>query len=78
MSTADLTNARWRKAARSTSGNGGCVEIAGNQRGVTGIRDSLCPQDGPHVTPKAAFAAFPADAKAGYYDVDRPAKGKSA
>jgi hypothetical protein len=73
MSTADLDNAHWRKAARSTSGNGGCVEIAGNLRGVTAIRDSVRPQDGAHVTSKAAFAAFLAGAKAGYYDTDRPA-----
>lgn len=73
MSTAELGKVEWRKATRSTSGNGGCVEIASNLRGVTGIRDSLSPQDSPHVTSKAAFAAFLADAKAGYYDTDRPA-----
>jgi Domain of unknown function (DUF397)/Helix-turn-helix domain len=71
MSTADLVNTRWRKAARSGQANGGCVEIAGNLRHVTGIRDSLRPEDGPHVTSKAAFAAFLADAKAGHYDIDR-------
>jgi hypothetical protein len=73
MSNADLSNTTWRKAARSTSGNGGCVEIASNLRGVTGIRDSLRPQDGAHVASKAAFASFLADAKAGYYDTEGPA-----
>jgi len=73
MSIAELGNAEWRKAACSGQANGGCVEIAGNLRGITGIRDSLCPQDGLHVTSKAAFAAFVADAKVGYYDMDRPA-----
>jgi hypothetical protein len=73
MSAADLSNAHWRKAARSAQGNGGCVEIAGNLPGVTAIRDSLRPQDGPHVASKAAFAAFLADVKAGHYDMDRPA-----
>ena len=66
-------HAQWRKAVRSNGANTGCVEIAGNLRGIIGIRDSLRPQDGAHVTSKAAFAAFLADAKAGYYDVDRPA-----
>jgi Domain of unknown function (DUF397) len=73
MNTADLSRARWRKAERSGQANGGCVEIAGNLRGVTGIRDSLRPQDGVHVASKAAFASFLADAKAGYYDMERPA-----
>jgi Domain of unknown function (DUF397) len=73
MSIAELGNAEWRKAARSGQANGGCVEIACNLQGVTGIRDSLRSQDGPHVTSKAAFAAFLADAKAGYYDTDRTA-----
>jgi len=78
MSSAELGNAEWHKAACSGQANGGCVEIAGNLRGVTGIRDSLCPQDDPHVTSKEAFAAFLTDAKAGYYDMDRPASGQSA
>ena len=73
MSTADLANAHWRKAVRSTSGNGGCVEIAGNLVYVTAIRDSLRPQHGPHITSKAAFAVFLAGAKTGYYDMDNPA-----
>jgi Domain of unknown function (DUF397) len=64
----DLSQARWRKASRSTSGNGGCVEIAGNLPGVTAIRDSKRPDDGAHVVPREAFAAFLADAKTGRYD----------
>jgi len=73
MSAADLSNAHWRKAMHSAQGNGGCVEIAGNLPGLTGIRDSLRPQDVPHVTSKAAFATFLADTKVGYYDMDLPA-----
>jgi hypothetical protein len=64
----DLSRAVWRKAARSTSGNGGCVEVAGNLPGVTAIRDSKRPEDGTHVVPREAFAAFLADAKAGRFD----------
>jgi hypothetical protein len=64
----DLSRAEWRKAARSTSGNGGCVEIAGNLPGVTAIRDSKRPEGGAHVIKREAFAAFLADIKDGRYD----------
>jgi hypothetical protein len=65
----DLSRAQWRKAARSSSGNGGCVEVAGNLPGITAIRDSKRPEDGAHVVDRAAFAAFLADVKAGHYDI---------
>jgi Domain of unknown function (DUF397) len=64
----ELSGAEWRKAARSTSGNGGCVEIAGNLPGVTAIRDSKRPEDGAHVVTREAFTAFLADLKDGRYD----------
>jgi Domain of unknown function (DUF397) len=64
----DLSHAQWRKATRSTSGNGGCVEVADNLPGVTAIRDSKRPEDGAHVVDRAAFAVFLADVKAGRYD----------
>ncbi len=64
----DLFRAKWQKATRSTSGNGGCVEIAGNLPGIVAVRDSTRPDDGAHVIDRAAFAAFLADVKAGRYD----------
>jgi hypothetical protein len=64
----DLSGAEWRKAARSTSGNGGCVEIAGNLPGVTAIRDSERPEDGAHIVTREAFTAFLADIKDKRYD----------
>ena len=64
----DLSNAEWRKASRSTSGNGGCVEVAANLPGVVAIRDSKRPEDGAHVVDRVMFAAFLADLKAGQYD----------
>lgn len=64
----DLTRAQWRKAARSTSGTGGCVEVAVNLPGVVAIRDSKRPEAGAHVVDRAAFAVFLADIKAGRYD----------
>jgi hypothetical protein len=63
----DLSNAEWRKASRSTSGNGGCVEVAANLPGLVAIRDSKRPEDGAHVVAPVAFAAFLADVKAGRY-----------
>jgi Domain of unknown function (DUF397) len=64
----DLSQAQWRKATRSASSNGGCVEVASNLPGVTAIRDSKRPEDGAHVVDRSAFAAFLADVKAGRYD----------
>lgn len=64
----DLSRAVWRKAARSTSGNGGCVEIAANLPGVVAIRDSKRPEDGAHLVSPDAFAEFLAEIKAGRLD----------
>jgi len=52
-----------------SSQNGGCVEVAANLPGVTALRDSKRPDDGAHVVPRAAFASFLADAKAGRFDI---------
>ena len=70
----DLSQAAWRKA-RSSSFNGGCVEVAANLPGVIAVRDSKRPEGGAHVIGRAAFAAFLADAKAGCYDLDARAAG---
>jgi hypothetical protein len=64
----DLSRAEWRKASLSAQ-NGGCVEIAANLPDVIAVRDSQRPQDGAHVTSRAAFAALLADVKSGRYDV---------
>lgn len=65
----DLSQAEWRKASRSGQSNGACVEVAGNLRGVTAVRDSKRPEAGAHVVGRPAFAAFLADVKAGRYDM---------
>ncbi len=65
----DLSRADWRKA-RASQNNGGCVEVAANLPGVVAVRDSKRPAAGAHVTSRAAFAAFLADARAGRYDLD--------
>jgi hypothetical protein len=65
----DLSQAQWRKAARSGSNTGGCVEVASNLPGITAIRDSKRPEDGAHVIDRSAFAVFLADVKSGRYDI---------
>jgi hypothetical protein len=65
----DLSQARWRKAARSNGANTGCVEVAANLPGVTAVRDSKRPEGGAHVVSRPAFSAFLADVKSGRYDL---------
>jgi hypothetical protein len=65
----DLSQATWRKAARSNGANTGCVEVAVDLPGVTAVRDSTRPHEGAHVVSVAAFRAFLADVKNGRYDI---------
>lgn len=65
----DLSQAQWRKAARSNGANTGCVEVAANLAGVTAVRDSKSPEAGAHVVSRSAFGAFLTDVKAGRYDI---------
>lgn len=65
----DLSQAKWRKATRSSGSNGGCVEIAANLPGVAAVRDSKDPSLGAHVVDRAAFGAFLREVKAGRYDL---------
>jgi Domain of unknown function (DUF397) len=65
----DLSQAKWRKAARSNGANTGCVEIASNLPGVTAVRDSKSPEAGAHVVTRSAFVAFLRDVKTGRYDI---------
>ena len=54
----DLSRAEWRKASRSSSNGGNCVEVARNLPGVVAVRDSKNP-DGPVLTVSAdEWAAF--------------------
>ncbi len=58
----------WRKASRSSSNGGDCVEVARLGNGRAGIRDSKNPETG-HLTLDARAAKSFADAvKAGRYD----------
>jgi hypothetical protein len=61
----DLSRAEWRKARRSTSNGGACVEVARNLPRIVAVRDSKDP-DGPAlVTSPAAWQGFTASVKAG-------------
>lgn len=39
----DLNGAQWRKATRSGTSGGNCVEVAGNLPGAVAVRDSKDP-----------------------------------
>ena len=65
----DLSRLAWRKATRSTSNGGNCVEVARNVPGSVAVRDSKNP-DGPKlVIPAADWQAFTASVKAGQHDL---------
>jgi hypothetical protein len=65
----DLSRAQWRKASRSNSNGGDCVEVARNLPGAVAVRDSKNP-DGPKlVLPAADWQAFTASVKAGLHDL---------
>ncbi|MCM0677880.1 DUF397 domain-containing protein [Micromonospora phytophila] len=54
----DMTGAQWRKASRSSTNGGACVEVADNLPGVVAVRDSKDPA-GPALTfAPAAWRAF--------------------
>lgn len=69
----DLSQATWRKAARSNGANTGCVEVAVGLPGITAVRDSTRPHAGAHVVSRAMFGAFLADVKGGRFDTSPPA-----
>jgi Domain of unknown function (DUF397) len=45
----DLSRAEWRKASKSSSNGGACVEVARNLPGIVAVRDSKNPE-GPVLT----------------------------
>ncbi|TWH69345.1 uncharacterized protein DUF397 [Micromonospora olivasterospora] len=59
---AEMTEARWRTSARSSSNGGDCVEVADNLPGVVLVRDSKDRAAGTltfHPTAWRAFVAHP-------------------
>ncbi len=68
----DLSRAQWRKASKSSSNGGACVEVARNLPRVVAVRDSKNP-GGPVLTIEpAGWQDFIADVKAGYHDLNAP------
>lgn len=63
----DLNALAWRKASRSSSNGGNCVEVARDLPRVVAVRDSKNP-DGPKLTfaPKT-WRAFTSGVKAGRF-----------
>jgi len=60
----DLSRAQWRKASRSSSNGGACVEVA-SLRGIVAVRDSKNPA-GPVLTvARVGWQDFIADVKLG-------------
>jgi hypothetical protein len=65
----DLSRLAWRKASRSNSNGGACVEVARNLPSIVAIRDSKDP-DGPKlIISPAGWQSFTASIKAGQHDL---------
>ncbi|HEY1920561.1 MAG TPA: DUF397 domain-containing protein [Streptosporangiaceae bacterium] len=60
-----LTRAEWRKASRSSSNGGACIEVARHLPRIVAIRDSKDPGGPQLVTSPAAWQAFTTRLKAG-------------
>jgi hypothetical protein len=59
-----LSRAEWRKASRSSSNGGNCIEVARSLARIVAVRDSKNP-DGPKlVVSPAAWRSFTADLRA--------------
>ncbi len=61
----DLSRAEWRKASRSSSNGGNCVEVARNLPGIIAVRDSKDPHGPVLAVDPTGWRDFIADVKAG-------------
>jgi Domain of unknown function (DUF397) len=64
-----MDHVTWRKAARSSSNGGNCVELARLNPENTGIRDSKNPHSGHLTIDRRTAQCFFAAVKAGRYDL---------
>lgn len=64
----ELASATWRKATKSGSNGGNCLEVAPLSGGRVGIRDTEAPDNPPFVVHSAVWAAFIEGAKQGEFD----------
>ena len=66
--TEELRTAVWRKASRSASNGGDCLEVAPLSGGRVGLRDTEAPEKAPFVVGASVWDAFIDGAKKGEFD----------
>ncbi|MEV7009859.1 DUF397 domain-containing protein [Streptosporangium sp. NPDC051022] len=64
----ELKIATWRKATKSASNQGNCLEVAPLSGGRVGIRDTEAPEQAPFVVSAGVWDAFIDGAKKGEFD----------
>ncbi|MBB4914012.1 DUF397 domain-containing protein [Streptosporangium saharense] len=64
----ELATAAWRKATKSGSNDGNCIEVAPLSDGRVGIRDTEAPEKAPYVVRASVWDAFIDGAKKGEFD----------
>ncbi|GGK66186.1 transcriptional regulator [Sphaerisporangium melleum] len=64
----ELAIANWRKASKSGSNGGDCLEVAPLSGGRVGLRDTEAPEKAPFVVSAGVWDAFIDGAKKGEFD----------
>ncbi|SDH83705.1 protein of unknown function [Sinosporangium album] len=64
----ELKSAPWRKATKSASNQGNCLEVAPLSDGRVAIRDTESPDQPPFVVRASVWDAFVDGAKKGEFD----------
>ncbi|MEV8633062.1 DUF397 domain-containing protein [Streptosporangium sp. NPDC051023] len=64
----ELETAAWRKATKSGSNDGNCIEVAPLSGGRVGLRDTEAPGQAPFVVSAGVWDAFIDGAKKGEFD----------
>ncbi|MBB4914010.1 DUF397 domain-containing protein [Streptosporangium saharense] len=64
----ELATAAWRKATKSASNDGNCIEVAPLSDGRVGIRDTEAPEKAPYIVRASVWDAFIDGAKKGEFD----------
>jgi Domain of unknown function (DUF397) len=64
----ELETATWRKASKSASNQGNCLEVAPLSGGRVGLRDTEAPDKAPFVVSAGVWDAFIDGAKKGEFD----------
>ncbi|MEU1736904.1 DUF397 domain-containing protein [Streptosporangium sp. NPDC020145] len=64
----ELRNAHWRKATKSSSNGGNCLEVGPLSESRVAIRDTEAPDQAPYVVRAAVWDAFIHGAKNGEFD----------